>query len=115
VPRDQVASKPIVQGDVINELPVDAVSQVLRLQPGVVEGSRGLSIRGSRPGDQATYIDGVLVKNFNGAFSGAYGRSGLGTRLGTSTVGTNSLEEASVTTGSSARSTVRPGRASSRW
>ena len=101
VPRDQVASKPIVQGDVINELPVDAVSQVLRLQPGVVEGSRGLSIRGSRPGDQATYIDGVLVKNFNGAFSGAYGRSGLGTRLGTSTVGTNSLEEASVTTGSS--------------
>ncbi len=100
VPRDQVTSKPIVSGDVVSELPVDAVNQVLQLQPGVTQDSRGLSIRGSRPGEQATYIDGVLVRNFNGGFSGEYGRSGLSTNIGSAaTVGTNSLEEASVTTG----------------
>jgi outer membrane receptor for ferrienterochelin and colicin len=100
VPRDQVTSKPIVEGATIAALPVDAVNQVLRLQPGVVQSNRGLSIRGSRPGEQATYIDGVLVRNFNGGFSGSYGGTGLSTNLGTAaTVGTNSLEEASVTTG----------------
>jgi hypothetical protein len=99
VPRDQVTSKPIVQGEVIQELPVDAVSQVLRLQPGVVESNRGLSIRGSRPGESAQYIDGVLVRNFIAGFRGAFNSTGLSTGHGTSTVGVNALEEASVTTG----------------
>jgi hypothetical protein len=98
VPRDQVTSKPIIQGDVIAELPVDAVSQVLRLQPGVVEGSRGLSIRGSRPGSQATYVDGVLVRNYNSGF-GNGGLAGGSASSSAATVGTNALEEASVTTG----------------
>jgi hypothetical protein len=87
VPRDQVTSKPIMQGDVIQALPVDAVGQMLRLQPGVVEGRGGaLTIRGGRPGEAATYIDGVLVRSVSGA-------------TGTISVGTNALEEASVTTG----------------
>jgi hypothetical protein len=86
VPRDQVASKSIAQGDAIQNLPVDAVAQVLRLQPGVVEGRGGnLTIRGGRPGEAATYIDGVLVRSLTGA--------------NTITVGTNALEEMSVTTG----------------
>jgi len=92
VPRDQVTSKPIVQGQLIQDLPVDAVNQVLRLQPGVVESSRGLTIRGGRPGESATYIDGVLVRN--------YGQSFLGIGSNTTvSVGANALEEASVTTG----------------
>jgi len=86
VPRDQVTSKPIVGGEVIQALPVDQVSQVLRLQPGVVEGRNGaLTIRGGRTGEAATYIDGVLVRSLTGA--------------ATINVGTNALEEASVTTG----------------
>ncbi len=88
VPRDATASKPIVQGDLVEQLPVDAVSQVLRLQPGVVETARGITIRGSRPGQAAVYIDGVLVRSVSGN-AGA----------GTASVGTNALEEASVTTG----------------
>lgn len=91
VPRDQVSSKPIVGGETIEDLPVDAVSQVLRLQPGVVESARGLTVRGSRPGQTAVYIDGVQVRSV----SGNTGASGSGTAL----VGTNALEEASVTTG----------------
>jgi hypothetical protein len=87
VPRDQVTSKGIMSGDVITALPVDAVGQMLRLQPGVVEGRGGaLTIRGGRPGEAATYIDGVLVRSLSGA-------------TGTISVGTNALEEASVTTG----------------
>jgi len=86
VPRDQVASKSIASGEVIQNLPVDAVAQVLRLQPGVVEGRGGnLTIRGGRPGEAATYIDGVLVRSLTGN--------------NTISVGTNALEEASVTTG----------------
>ena len=85
VPRDQVASKSIAQGEVIQDLPVDNVAQILRLQPGVVEGRTGQTIRGGRPGEVATYIDGVLVRSLSGNQTIA--------------VGTNALEEASVTTG----------------
>src|SRR3989338_3187609 len=63
VPRDQVATKSIVQGDLIDDLPVDNLSEIGRLQPGVIESNRGLVIRGGRPREAATYIDGVLVRN----------------------------------------------------
>jgi hypothetical protein len=86
VPRDQVTSKAIIQGDVLLGIPGDAVSAVLGLQPGVVSGRTGLTIRGGRPGEAATYIDGVLVRNMSG-------------NSGTVSVGTNAIEEAAVTTG----------------
>jgi hypothetical protein len=88
VPRDQVTSKSITSGDVITELPVDDVRDVVNLQPGVVESNSGLgvSIRGGRPGEAVVYIDGVPVRRLR------YGAAQLD-------VGTNALEEASVTTG----------------
>lgn len=88
VPRDQVTSKSIVTGSVVNDMPVDNVRAVLSLQPGVVESGKGdgLSIRGGRAGEAAVYVDGALVRSQNTG----------GSRL---TVGTNALEEASVTTG----------------
>jgi outer membrane receptor protein involved in Fe transport len=88
VPRDQVASKNIVTGEAVEELPVDNVTNILRLQPGVVQvgGKDGISIRGGRSGEEAVFIDGVLVRNFNG------GQSNL-------TVGTNTLSEVDVLTG----------------
>ncbi|HUL98924.1 MAG TPA: TonB-dependent receptor, partial [Mycobacterium sp.] len=86
VPRDQVASKPIINGDLVHNLPVTSIQDALRLQPGVVESNRGLSIRGGRVGEAPTYIDGVEVRSVSG-------------RTGTATVGTDALEEASVTTG----------------
>ncbi len=90
VPRDQVTSKQIVQGSLVQALPLDDVAQILALQPGVVEGRTGQTIRGGRPGEAATYIDGVLVRNATGM--NAWGWNLL-------TVGTNAVEEASVTTG----------------
>jgi hypothetical protein len=88
VPRDQVTSKAIVTGTVVNDMPVDNVRAVLALQPGVVESGKGegLSIRGGRAGEAAVYVDGALVQSENLG----------GSRL---TVGTNSLEEASLTSG----------------
>jgi Carboxypeptidase regulatory-like domain/TonB-dependent Receptor Plug Domain len=88
VPRDQVASKSIVSGAQINDLPVDDVRNVIALQPGVVESgsANGLSIRGGRPGEQNVYIDGAPVRSTN------FGNQSI-------TVGTNAVEEASVTTG----------------
>ncbi|MGE5743098.1 MAG: carboxypeptidase regulatory-like domain-containing protein, partial [Gemmatimonadota bacterium] len=88
VPRDQVASKSIVAGATINSLPVDDVRNVISLQPGVVESGSGsgVSIRGGRPGEQNVYIDGAPVRSTN------FGSQSI-------TVGTNAVEEASVTTG----------------
>ena len=88
VPRDQVATKSIITGTLVADMPVDNVRQVLSLQPGVVESgkSQGLSIRGGRPGEAAVYVDGALVRSQQ---TGAQ-------RLN---VGTNALEEASITTG----------------
>ena len=55
VPRDQVTSKAIVTGTVVNNMPVDNVRAVMALQPGVVESGKGegLSIRGGRAGEAA--------------------------------------------------------------
>src|SRR5438874_249950 len=88
VPRDQVTSKAIVSGDLVDHLPVDDVRSVIALTPGVVESgsSAGVSIRGGRPGEANVYIDGAPVRGVN---SGA-ARVNLGT---------NMVEEASVTTG----------------
>ena len=88
VPRDQVTSKTIVSGQQFDRLPVQDVRDVIRLEPGVVESgkTKGLSIRGGRPGEAAVYVDGALVRNSQ------RGESDL-------TLGTNAVEEASVTTG----------------
>ena len=88
VPRDQVASKNIVTGDKVDELPVDNVLSVIRGQVGVVAtgNKSGFSIRGGRSGEEAVFVDGVLVRNFNAG----------DTQL---TIGTNSLSEIDVLTG----------------
>lgn len=88
VPRDQVSTKNIVTGESVDELPVDNVARIVQLQPGVVTSDRknGFSIRGGRAGEEAIFVDGVLVRNFNA------GDSKL-------TVGTNSLAEVDVLTG----------------
>ena len=88
VPRDQVASKSIISGALVGGLPVDDVRNIIAVQPGVVESGSGLglSIRGGRPGEANVYIDGAPVRATN---SGSQ-RVNLGT---------NAVEEASVTTG----------------
>ncbi len=88
VPRDQVASKGIIAGDLVDNLPVDNVRAVLSLTPGVLEtgAGDGVSIRGGRPGEANIYIDGAPVRSTNGFMPPI-------------TTGTNAVEEASVTTG----------------
>ncbi len=98
VPRDEVSSKVIITG--VHNLPVDDVRNVISLTPGVVESGAGagLVIRGGRPGEVNVYIDGAPVRSANGALPGM----GMGGSTGSSqaiTVGTNAVEEASVTTG----------------
>jgi len=102
VPRDQVTSKTSTTGQEIRRLPVEDLRSVLDLQPGIVEsgqpggvavgmetgtrGQKGVSVRGGRPGEAAVYVDGVLVRNTQRGFAPLE-------------VGTNSVEEVSVTTG----------------
>ncbi len=98
VPRDEVASKQRIDGQFTENLPVDRISSVLTLQPGVVAANSSgstFSIRGGRTQEAVTYIDGVPVSAGNRGDSQV---SSAGTEI---SVGTNALEEASVTTGSS--------------
>ncbi len=78
VPRDQVSTKSIIQGETIDLMPVDNVSQMVVLQPGAYTVNcndeneldddmwqgQCLSIRGGRPNEEALYVDGVLVRSF---------------------------------------------------
>jgi len=96
VPRDEVTTKQRVDGQFADELPVDRIDELLQLQPGVLEDTDGgLSVRGSRETQNATYIDGIpVIAGYRGdRWAGAPGTS--------ITIGTNAFEEASVTTGSS--------------
>jgi hypothetical protein len=97
VPRDEVTSKQRIDGEFTRKLPTDRLNNVLALQPGVVASptSNTLSIRGGRTDEAVTYIDGVPVS------AGYRGGSRRGSAGYTVSVGTDALEEASVTTGSS--------------
>jgi hypothetical protein len=129
VPRDEVTTKQRIDGAFTEQLPVDRLENVLTLQPGVAGNPSGvgLSIRGGRQDEAATYIDGVPVQAGNrgtgfavagfGIGSTATGSPSYGSRAGSTSnnsasgfsntggtniqVGTNAFEEASVTTGAS--------------
>jgi carboxypeptidase family protein len=63
VPRDEVTTKQRVDGQFADNLPIDRIEQVLRLQPGVTADNNGnLSVRGGRLNEAATYVDGVPVQ-----------------------------------------------------
>jgi hypothetical protein len=110
VPRDEVTTKQRIDGRFAEELPVDRLQEVLALQPGVVATSEtilqgggkdvqpGISIRGGRETQNATYIDGVPVQpGYKGdRIAGAFE---VGSRGASLVLGGNSIEEASVTTG----------------
>jgi hypothetical protein len=89
VPRDQVASKNIITGEDVAQLPVDNPRALITLQPGVVASGRvanKVSIRGGRSGEEAVFIDGVLVRSFAGGVTNL-------------NLGTNTLSEVDVLTG----------------
>src|ERR671921_156418 len=96
VPRDEVTTKQRIDGEFTNNLPVDRLTSVLALQPGVVASptNNTLSIRGGRTDEAVTYVDGVPISP---GYRGGSNVGSLGTEI---SVGTNALEEASVTTGS---------------
>jgi hypothetical protein len=96
VPRDEVTTKQRVDGQFADNLPVDRLNDVLKLQPGVSADNNGLlSIRGGRSQEAATYVDGVPI-------TAGYRYEGQGGSRGSQiSIGTNAFEEASVTTGSS--------------
>ncbi|HWA55838.1 MAG TPA: TonB-dependent receptor [Gemmatimonadales bacterium] len=101
VPRDAVTTKQTISGDFTAALPVDRIANVLALQPGVIQGPNGLTIRGGRPDEAVTYIDGVPVTP-GGRGNAFAGPPGAGIQFPAQVdVSTSSLEEASVTTGGS--------------
>jgi hypothetical protein len=90
VPRDQVASRSIVTGETIDRLPLDQAASIIKLQPGVISTNRGdgYSIRGSREGEAAVYIDGVPIRRLQN-----------GSTQNEIEVPTNGLAQVDVTTG----------------
>ena len=63
--RDNTMTKQRQNAEQIAALPVNSIDEIINMQGGVVGQSRGrISIRGGRVGEEAVYVDGVLVKNF---------------------------------------------------
>ncbi|HSM09450.1 MAG TPA: TonB-dependent receptor plug domain-containing protein, partial [Gemmatimonadota bacterium] len=87
VPRDQTSTKSIVQGETIDQLPLDNASSIVVLQPGVVETNSGRTIRGGRQNEEAVVINGMLTRGF-----------GTGSADNIS-LPTNSLEQVDVNVG----------------
>jgi hypothetical protein len=89
VPRDQVSSKSIVTGETIDKLPFDNAASIIRLQPGVISTNQGtgISIRGSREGEEAVFVDGVPIRNLQNG------------DVATLELPTNGLAQVDVTTG----------------
>jgi len=87
-PRDSLPWSILIDSAAFHDLPVTEPRQVIDLLPGVIEtgDARGFSIRGSAPGDAATYIDGALIR------SGQRGEADL-------LLGTNAIRQAWLTTG----------------
>ena len=88
IQKDITAKMSVIDGQAISEkMPVATITDVLKVQAGVVEGEDGsIHIRGGRTGEVAYFIDGVLVKNI---LSGGFG----------SALDVNSIQEMSVLTG----------------
>src|SRR5262249_3258413 len=96
VPRDAVTTKQIINGEYTEKLPVDRITNVIALQPGVVVNRNGgIHTRGGRDDAAVTCIEGVPVS------PGGRGGMFVGVAAGTAQVSTASFEEASVTTGGS--------------
>ncbi|MEA2063773.1 MAG: carboxypeptidase-like regulatory domain-containing protein, partial [Gemmatimonadota bacterium] len=62
--RDNTMSKQRQTGDEIQALPVSEIDDIIAMQAGVVRSGNKISLRGGRYGEEAVYVDGVLVKNF---------------------------------------------------
>ena len=63
--RDNTMSKQRQTGEQIGSLPVSNLDDVIGMQAGVVRSGDKISLRGGRYGEEAMYVDGVLVKNFS--------------------------------------------------
>jgi outer membrane receptor protein involved in Fe transport len=86
VVKDQTFSSAVVSGEQIQKLPVEDVSQVIRLQSGIVGGS----FRGGRFGEVGYLVDGVTVTD---VFDGNAGRGG------STFIDPQSIQEVQVITG----------------
>jgi len=106
VPRDEVTTKQRVDGEFTEQLPVDQLSQVLALQPGVIEAGGRLTVRGGRPDENVYYVDGVPVTPLTRQDIAAAGGTSVGFFGGssrpTAEVPLPGVEQASVTTGAAA-------------
>ena len=74
VKRDATNTRRVVSSDVIKTLPLRSVDGIVGLQTGVVDNH----IRGGRSGDNAYYVDGVLMKDHWGGGNATGGISQVG-------------------------------------
>jgi len=97
VPRDNVQTKQRVPTDFSYALPVDGIEEALALKAGVVQDPAGkFSIRGGRLGEEAVYIDGILVRAYS---EQAYLSDRITSDNTPLAVGKNAVEEVNVITG----------------
>ncbi len=97
VPRDNVQTKQRIPNDFSSAMPVNRIEDALGLRAGVVQDAAGkFSIRGSRLGEEAVYIDGILVRAYS---EQAYLSDRITSDNTPLVMGKNAVEEVNVITG----------------
>jgi len=62
--RDNTVTKQRQTGEQIGALPISNIDDIISMQAGVVRNDNHISIRGGRAGEEAVYVDGILMKSF---------------------------------------------------
>ena len=62
--RDNTVTKQRQTSEQIEALPVNNIDDIINLQAGVIRNDNQISIRGGRAGEEAVYVDGILMKSF---------------------------------------------------
>lgn len=97
IPRDNVQTKQRLPNDFSSSMPVNNVDDALGLKAGVVQDPGGkFSIRGGRVGEEAVYVDGILVKAYG---EQAYASDRISSDNTPLVIGKNAVEEVNVITG----------------
>jgi outer membrane receptor protein involved in Fe transport len=98
-PRDNTISKSRFLKENVQDLPLQAVENLVELAAGASVQQGGISLRGSRPDDATVYVDGLNATDFANISGSGVARPSVGGEASPVEFGQFSIEQLDVVTG----------------